>query len=74
MATELLARDAENKSFRDNYTPEDVMNAGLIFQSIISNYGIKQGMINGDNATKFGEEMAALIKLMTGVNTKTYYK
>lgn len=74
LATTLITRDADNKSFKDEYTPEDVMNATHIFSCILNNYGFKRGTMRLDNAEIAGECIADLVKGMAGVDTKTYYK
>lgn len=71
----LLERDADHKSYFDTYTEEDVMNALTIFNSIASNYGIKNGHIKSpEEAEAMGNAIAQLLLEMTGIDSKTYYK
>lgn len=62
----MLEAECKNWAVELKYFPRDIMNATYIFQHILSNVGIKNGSINGENATEFGERLRELIKDMTG--------
>ena len=57
----------------ERYDDDVMMDTTLIFCHVIFNIGYHTGNINFDNATEFGEELSALIKKYSGVNTKTHY-
>ncbi len=69
-----LQADADSWSYHLNYTDEDVMNATVIFNHIVSNVGIKRGLIDETKATEIGERIHTLIKDATGVDSKEFYK
>ena len=64
-----LTADADEWAFHLNYDPEDVLNATLIFQHVLQNFGIKHGVINEANAASFGHRLHDFIQSMTGLDT-----
>lgn len=62
----MLEAEAENWAEQLNYFPRDIMNAAYIFQHVLSNVGIKRGLIDIQKAEKFGYRLRQLIIDMTG--------
>ena len=62
----MLMADADQWAVKLNYYPRDIMNATMIFQHVCSNIGIKNGHINENNVTEFGQRLRQLIIDMTG--------
>ena len=65
-----LTADADNWSVYLAYGKEDVMNVVLLFQHILSNIGIKKGMIDERSAVELGHRLHDLVKDMTGIDTR----
>lgn len=66
--------DAEDWSYEYEFTEDDVNNAVCIFNSVISNVGIKKGLITEENAFKFGISIHELVSQYAGVDTHKFPK
>lgn len=64
-----IMSDAENWSCEYEFTEDDVINAVCIFNSVLSNVGIKKGLLTEKNAFNFGTSIRELILQYTGVDT-----
>lgn len=62
----MLEAEVKNWAVELNYFPRDIMNATYIFQHVLSNVGIKEGLIDEEKAVEFGERLRELVKDMTG--------
>lgn len=63
-----LESEAKEWAYRLNYTPKDLMNAAYIFQHVMSNIGIKAGIINEEKAVEIGDMLRMLIITGTGID------
>lgn len=55
-------------------TPEDIMNATIIFNSVTSNFGVLRGVINTiKKSQKLGKDLRDLVFERTLVDTKKFY-
>lgn len=66
----MLAADAGMWACQLDYFPRDLINAALIFQHVVSNIGIKAGIIDEAKATEFGNRLRQLVTDMTGYDPK----
>ena len=66
-----LVADADNWAQLLDYDKEDIMHVCLLFQHVCSNIGIKNSIINENNAEDFGNSIRELAKRMTGEDTRT---
>ena len=62
----MLEAEVKNWAVELNYFPRDIMNSTYIFQHVLSNVGIKEGIIDEEKAVEFGERLRELVKDMTG--------
>lgn len=69
-----IMSDAENWSIEYEFTEDDVMNVVHIFNSVISNVGIKKGLITEENAFKVGFGIYDFVSKYTGVDTRKFYR
>lgn len=69
-----IMSDAENWSCEYEFTEDDVMNAVCIFNSVISNVGIKKRLITEKNAVKFGIGIHEFVSQYAGVDTHKFAK
>lgn len=67
----VLDMDARKMSFYMDYFPADIMNATFIFNHVVTNVGIKKGIINGNTAAEYGRRLRQLILEATGIDTTT---
>lgn len=63
-----LDSEASGLAYWLNYTPKDLMNATYIFQHVMSNIGIKAGIINEEKAVELGQMLRKLIIAGTGID------
>ena len=66
--------DADNWSYEYEFTEDDVMNAVGIFNSVISNVGIKKRLLTEENAFKYGISIHELVSQYAGVDTHKFAK
>lgn len=66
--------DAENWSYEYEFTEDDIKNTVRIFNSVISNVGIKKGLITGENAFKFGFDIHEFVSKYAGIDTHKFYR
>lgn len=69
-----IMSDAENWSIEYEFTEDDVMNTVFIFNSVISNVGIKKGLITEENAFKFGFGIHEFVSKYSGIDTHKFTK
>lgn len=69
-----IMSDAENWSLEYEFTEDDVMNTVFIFNSVISNVGIKKGLITEENAFKFGFGIHEFVSKYAGIDTHKFTK
>lgn len=69
-----IMSDAENWSVEYEFTEDDVMNIVYIFNSVISNVGIKKGLITEENAFKFGLGIHEIVSQCLNVDTYKFAK
>lgn len=69
-----IMSDAENWSYEYEFTEDDVMNAVFIFNSVISNVGIKKRLLTEENAFKFGVGIHEFVSQYAGVDTRKFAK
>lgn len=67
----MLDMDADNMSCYMDYFQRDIMNATIIFNHVVTNVGIKKGLINEDTAADFGRRLRKFILDATGYDTMT---
>lgn len=69
-----IMSDAEDWSYEYEFTEDDVINAVRIFNSVISNVGIKKRLITEENAFKVGFGIYDFVSKYTGVDTRKFYR
>lgn len=69
----MLMSEADGWAYKLNYFPRDIMNAVYIFQHVLSNVGIKKGIIDEEKAVVFGKRLRELVKDMTGYDPVAFF-
>ena len=65
-ADTMLTADADEWAYHLNYFSRDIINASIIFQHVLSNIGIKSGIITEENTEELGKRLRQLVIDMTG--------
>ena len=65
----LCTSDADGWGVHLDYSSEDMLNAIIIFNSVMSNVAIKKGVIDESNAHEVGEKIKRFVKETFGVDT-----
>ena len=65
----MLLADADNWSYQLNYSDKDALNAIFIFNHVLSNIGIKNGVLNDKNVIEKSKKLREFIKDYCGLDT-----
>lgn len=65
----LLLADADEWAYHLNYSDQDALNAIFIFNHVLSNIGIKNGVINDKNVIEKSKKLREFIKDYCGLDT-----
>lgn len=65
----MLLADADNWSYQLNYSDQDALNAIFIFNHVLSNIGIKNGVLNDKNVIEKSKKLREFIKDYCGLDT-----
>lgn len=69
MELDSVHEDGTNTSYYINYDKQDMFHAASIMYSVCSNYAIKHGIINAENATEKVTKLREVIKETFGLDT-----
>lgn len=61
--------DANEKTHLLHYSEKDLFNILYMFEHVMINVGIHNGVINEDNATAMGSELREYVKKCTNIDT-----
>ena len=70
----MLLADADNWSYQLNYSDKDALNAIFIFNHVLSNIGIKNGVLNDKNVIEKSQKLREFIKDDCGLDTVEIYR
>lgn len=65
----MLLADADNWSYQLNYSDKDALNAIFIFNHVLTNIGIKNGVLNDKNVIEKSKKLREFIKDYCGLDT-----
>lgn len=65
----LLVADADEWAYHLNYSDTDALNAIFIFNHVLSNIGIKNGVLNDKNVIEKSKKLREFIKDYCGLDT-----
>lgn len=65
----MLLADADNWAYHLNYSDQDALNAIFIFNHVLSNIGIKNGVLNDKNVIEKSKKLREFIKDYCGLDT-----
>lgn len=68
-STTMLVADADEWAYHLNYSEQDAMNAIFIFNHVLSNIGIKNGVLNDKNVIEKSKKLREFIKDYCGLDT-----
>lgn len=68
-STTMLVADADEWAYHLNYSDQDAMNAIFIFNHVLSNIGIKNGVLNDKNVIEKSKQLRNFIKDYCGLDT-----
>ena len=68
-STTMLVADADEWAYYLNYSDQDALNAIFIFNHVLSNIGIKNGILNDKNAVEKANKLRDFIKDYCGLDT-----
>lgn len=68
-STTMLVADADEWAYYLNYSDQDALNAIFIFSHVLSNIGIKNGVLNDKNVIEKSKELRKVIKDYCGLDT-----
>lgn len=68
-STTMLVADADEWAYHFNYSDQDALNAIFIFNHVLSNIGIKNGVINDKNVIEKSKQLQNFIKDYCGLDT-----
>lgn len=68
-STTMLVADADEWAYHLNYSEQDALNAIFIFNHVLSNIGIKNGVLNDKNAVEKSKKLREFIKEYCGLDT-----
>ena len=68
-STTMLVADADEWAYYLNYSDQDALNAIFIFNHVLSNIGIKNGVLNDKNVFEKSKELRKFIKDYCGLDT-----
>lgn len=68
-STTMLVADADEWAYYLNYSNQDALNAIFIFNHVLSNIGIKNGVLNDKNVIEKSKKLREFIKEYCGLDT-----
>lgn len=68
-STTMLVADADEWAYYLNYSEQDAMNAIFIFNHVLSNIGIKNGVLNDKNVIEKTNKLRECVKDFCGLDT-----
>ena len=68
-STTMLVADADEWAYYLNYSEQDALNAIFIFNHVLMNIGIKNGVLDDKNATEKAKQLRQFIKDYCGLDT-----
>lgn len=68
-STTMLVADADEWAYHLNYSDQDALNAIFIFNHVLSNIGIKNGVLNDKNVIEKSKKLREFIKDYCGLDT-----
>lgn len=68
-STTMLVADADEWAYHLNYSEQDALNAIFIFNHVLSNIGIKNGVLNDKNVIEKSKKLREFIKDYCGLDT-----
>lgn len=68
-STTMLVADADEWAYLLNYSEQDALNAIFIFNHVLMNIGIKNGVLDDKNAIEKAKQLRQFIKDYCGLDT-----
>lgn len=68
-STTMLVADADEWAYYLNYSDQDALNAIFIFNHVLTNIGIKNGVLNDKNVFEKSKKLREFIKEYCGLDT-----
>jgi hypothetical protein len=68
-STTMLVADADEWAYHLNYSEQDAMNAIFILNHVLSNIGIKNGVLNDKNVIEKSNKLREFVKDFCGLDT-----
>lgn len=68
-STTMLVADADEWAYLLNYSEQDALNAIFIFNHVLMNIGIKNGVLDDKNAVEKAKQLRKFIKDYCGLDT-----
>lgn len=68
-STTMLVADTDEWAYHLNYSEQDALNAIFIFNHVLSNIGIKNGVLNDKNVIEKSKQLRNFIKDYCGLDT-----
>lgn len=68
-STTMLIADADEWAYHLNYSEQDAMNAIFILNHVLSNIGIKNGVLNDKNVIEKTNKLREFVKDFCGLDT-----
>lgn len=68
-STTMLVADADEWAYHLNYSEQDAMNAIFILNHVLSNIGIKNGVLNDKNVVEKSNKLREFVKDFCGLDT-----
>lgn len=68
-STTMLVADADEWAYYLNYSDQDALNAIFIFNHVLTNIGIKNGVLNDKNVIEKSKKLREFIKGYCGLDT-----
>lgn len=68
-STTMLVADADEWAYYLNYSEQDAMNAIFILNHVLSNIGIKNGVLNDKNVIEKSNKLREFVKDFCGLDT-----
>lgn len=68
-STTMLVADADEWAYNLNYSEQDAMNAIFILNHVLSNIGIKNGVLNDKNVIEKSNKLREFVKDFCGLDT-----
>lgn len=65
----MVTADADEWSYLLDYSEEDALNALSIFNHVLSNIGIKNGTLSGENVLNSAKKLRHVVQDMIGIDS-----